>query len=73
MKKVSQDERVLAHLSTRDGITSMEAFYLYGITRLSAVIYRLRKRGYNIAGRDEAATNRYGDIVYFTRYTLGRE
>ena len=41
-KQITQDDRVLRHLEENDGITSWEAIKEYGITRLSAVIFRLR-------------------------------
>lgn len=67
---MTQEERILTHLQARGSITSMEAFEKYGTTRLSAVIYKLRKHGIAIDSNDESAKNRYGKIVYYTRYTL---
>lgn len=37
--------RVYEHLKKQGHITSKEAFELFGATRLSAIIYNLRKRG----------------------------
>ena len=37
--------RVYQYLKTHKGITSMQAFELFGATRLSAIIYNLRKYG----------------------------
>ena len=42
-KKKTQDEVVLERLLNGEGITSLQAIKLYGITRLSAVIFRLRE------------------------------
>ena len=48
MKK-TQKEKVLAYLQkNHKGITSMKAFWLYRITRLSSVIYDLRGEGHSI-------------------------
>lgn len=48
-ENVSQVEKVLKYLRThRKGITSMQAFWKYRITRLSAKIFDLRKKGYQI-------------------------
>lgn len=44
----NQHTQVLAHLKEYGSITSMEAFSRYHITRLSSIIYNLRKRGYDI-------------------------
>lgn len=67
-KRKSQEDIVLAHLKrySKKGITSMEAFSKYGITRLSAKIFILRKMGYEIltireTNKDTGAT--YGRYV----------
>ena len=69
-KEITQYDRVLAHLKVKGKITSWESIMEYGITRLSAVIYILRKDGYNISSKFQSAKNRYGDIVSFVEYTL---
>lgn len=47
--KKPQIEKVLNHLRKhKKGITSMEAFWKYRITRLSAKIFELREKGYRI-------------------------
>lgn len=48
MANISQEKEVLKHLQINRTITSMEAINLYGATRLSAIIFNLRKKGYNI-------------------------
>ncbi|MDC1509223.1 helix-turn-helix domain-containing protein [Oceanospirillaceae bacterium] len=45
---MSYNELVLNHLSTRNKITSIEAIGLYGITRLAAVVFDLKKKGHPI-------------------------
>ena len=44
MKTVTATSRILAHLK-RKSITPMVALNLYGVFRLAAIIYNLRKRG----------------------------
>lgn len=68
-KEITQDDRVLRHLQDNDGITSWEAIKEYGITRLSAVIFRLRKK-YTITNEWVYARNRYDEPVKFVRYRL---
>ena len=63
-------DRVLKHLKDFGSITSLEAFQDYGITRLSATIYDLRKDGYIIHSQDVSCINRYGKKVYFAKYIL---
>lgn len=47
--RMSQSQKVLNHLRKhRKGITSMQAFWKYRITRLSDRIFKLRHRGYHI-------------------------
>lgn len=62
--------RVLEHLKNHDGITSMQAFELFGVTRLSAIIFRLRDDGYVIKNVHRECLNRYGDKVRFVEYQL---
>ena len=68
----TQIQRILDHLQTYPEITSMEAFQLYGITRLSACIFDLKKKGYKIATRRVKLKNRYGEPVTFVAYSLVR-
>lgn len=44
----SQISHVLNYMRTHDYITSMDAFSKYNITRLSSLIFILRKEGYDI-------------------------
>ena len=69
-KTPTQMERVVQHLQDFNTITSREAFNDYGISRLSAIIWRLRKRGYKIETHRTYSFNRYGDKVNFATYEL---
>ena len=44
----SQKNLVLNHLKNDNGITPIESLKLFGAFRLSAIIFDLRKDGYNI-------------------------
>jgi hypothetical protein len=44
----SQKTKVLNHLNNDNGITPIEALKLFGAFRLSAIIFDLRKDGYDI-------------------------
>ena len=72
MKKVkSQKSEVLHYLKThKRGITSMQAITLFGATRLSDIIFRLRKEGYEIETEQITTKNRYGHVTTFARYRL---
>lgn len=65
--------RILNHLIEQKRITSIEAFEKYGVTRLSAIIFKLRGEGYLIESVDKMGTNRYGDEVRFVSYELKEE
>jgi len=45
---ISQENQILNHLKKHKFITSWEAIQEYRITRLSARIYELREKGYQI-------------------------
>lgn len=65
---MTQKERILKHLDDIGHITSLEAFREYGITRLAAVIFKLRKDGHIIDSENVEHINRYGEPVHFTKY-----
>lgn len=67
---MKQQDMILSHLQDYGKITSWTAFQDYGITRLSAVIYDLRKNGYNITSNQGFTINRYNKKVYFAIYKL---
>ena len=49
MERKSQRTFILNYLKkNKSGVTSMKAFWLWRITRLSAVIFDLRQKGYEI-------------------------
>lgn len=48
MKKINKSNAVLNHLKKYGSITSWKAITEYRATRLSAIIYNLRKKGYDI-------------------------
>lgn len=67
---MTQFDRILNHLQTRGSITQREADDLYGITRLGARIYDLRRRGYRIMRVMEHGQNRFGDKTAYARYRM---
>lgn len=67
---MKQQDLILKHLKThKKGITSKDAFERYGATRLSGVIFHLKRKGYNIVSTRENVPTRYGNTS-ITRYTL---
>lgn len=73
-KKLSGNTgRVLEYMKTHKGITSMQAFQLFGATRLSAIIFNLRNYGYSITSEPKQGKNRYKESVHFVEYKLNKE
>lgn len=72
-KEITQETRVLNYMLDNGSITSWEAIKEFGITRLSAKIYNLRREGYFIENEWEHSINRYGDKVKYVRYVLNKE
>lgn len=68
-RATNKTKEVLEHLKKYGSITSLEAIELYGATRLSAIIYNLRK-DYEIDGIDSQCTDKYGNTAHYTKYVL---
>ena len=68
-KKKTQTGEILRYMKTHKGITSMQAFEKFGATRLSGVIFELRKH-YNIVSEPKTGKNRYGETVNYVEYRL---
>ena len=70
-KESEQTWQVLYHLFFRGSITPKIAADEYGITRLAAVVWKLRHvYGFTISVLDETEKNRFGVNVTFARYYL---
>lgn len=65
--------RILAHMKMYGSITSIEAYKKYGVTRLAAAIFDLRKLGYEIDTLMIDSENRYGEAVRYGKYILKGE
>ena len=69
---MTQRTRVLMYMREYGSITSLEAFRDLGITRLSGVIFDLRK-DHAIGSTTESSRNRYGEKTSYSRYYLVNE
>ena len=65
--QTSQIKQVERHLKKRKSMTTWDAIQLYGITRLSALIFTLREDGYNIESKriDDKESRKW-----WTKYSL---
>jgi hypothetical protein len=70
MNPKNQKQAVLNHLKEFQTITSLEAISEYGATRLSGIIFTLRKEGYNIQSLPFIKRNRFGNTVTLAKYYL---
>ena len=66
--KQRQRDRVLQYMQRFGSITTAEAFFDLGVTRLSARIFELKKDGYKIKSEGLASTNRFGEHCTYARY-----
>lgn len=64
---MNQTKDVLNHLKDLKTITSLEAIKLYGATRLSAIIFELRKH-HHIETNMIEVQNRYGKTSRIAEY-----
>lgn len=69
-KRVTKTERVLRYLEEFGSITSWQAIQEFGATRLSAIIFNLKKKGYRFEDERINFTDRYGYPGHFKKYIL---
>lgn len=70
---MTQKEMVLGYIRDFGSITPVDAFRDLGITRLAAVVCKLRREGHDIHKEREHALNRYGKNVRYARYSFGKD
>ena len=68
-----QCERVYEHMKSIGAITPMDAIRDYGIMRLSAVIFDLKRSGVPIRTRTVTGKNRFGEHTHYAEYSLGEK
>ena len=70
-KQKTQLSEILKYLLThKRGITRAMAWDKFGCQNLPDIIYKLRKRGYDIRAEQITKKNRYGHASTFYRYYL---
>lgn len=69
-KKVTKTNQVLEHLKKHGMITSWVAIEQYRATRLSAIIFNLRKRGYDIETQIVLSKDCNGNPCPYATYIL---
>ena len=66
-------DKVKEHLMSNGSITSWEAIKQYGATRLSAIIFNLRKDGWDIDVERVTEKDRNGQKTTFAKYVLPKQ
>ncbi|MCE2713158.1 MAG: helix-turn-helix domain-containing protein [Cryomorphaceae bacterium] len=69
---MTQNDIIKNHLKNHKTITTLQAFSMYGITRLASRILELRESGMKISGYMIDVKNRRGEIVKVKKYYVGK-
>jgi hypothetical protein len=67
---MKQEHIILNHFKLHKKITSVEAFYDYGISRLAAVIFDLKQSGHEIVSDYITVINKQKQKVLVKQYRL---
>lgn len=67
----TQISSIVDFMLTHAGITSLQAIQKFGATRLSGIIYTLKKQGYNIEDKWITVETRFGKARVKRYYILG--
>ena len=68
--RVTKTSQIHNHLLAKKSITSLQAIEMFGATRLSAIIFNLRNRGFDISTTDVTTLDRNNNKVTFAKYYL---
>jgi hypothetical protein len=70
IKKIKKHDLVREHLIKKKSLTSWDAITLYKATRLSAIIFSLRRNGWNIATNSIVSNDQNGNSCTYAKYVL---
>lgn len=71
IKLSKAQRRVFDYMTEFGSITSLQAFTDLGETRLSAVIFDLKKKGVVVMAENIKVKNRFGEARTVSKYTIG--
>ena len=66
-------KKVLEYLQSNGSITTMDAFIKFKATRLSSIIFNLKKYGYVINSINETSCSENGETSHYVRYVYEGE
>ena len=67
---MTQAERIEAYINKYGSISPMEAFADLGITKLATRVSEMKKDGYVFEQEYIESKNRFGENVYYMRYSF---
>lgn len=70
---MAQKDKVLQYIKVNGSISSMQAFYHLGVTRLAARIADLRERGVGIESKTVSGKAKDGTPIHYSVYSLSHE
>ncbi len=68
--RATHETRLLDYLREHETITSLDAVLQLHNTRISATVFTLRQKGYNIITEQTRGINAYGEKVDYATYRL---
>jgi len=68
IRENTKHQQVKKHLIEKGWIDSWTAIELFGATRLSAIIFNLRKQGYDIVSEPQSSYDRNQELCNYTTY-----
>ena len=68
--KLSQCERILKYIEENQSITQLDALREFGCMRLASRISDLKRQGVPVKMEMEKSKNRYGEPIWYARYSL---
>ena len=68
LRQNTKHQQVKRHLLEKGWIDSWTAIELFGATRLSAIIFNLRKEGYDIVSVPQSSYDRNQELCNYTTY-----
>jgi hypothetical protein len=68
IRENTKHQQVKRHLIEKGWIDSWTAIELFGATRLSAIIFNLRKQGYDIVSEPQSSYDRNQELCNYTTY-----
>lgn len=69
-RRITQTEAILDYMKENKEISSWTAIERFGATRLSDIIFRLKKQGYSFKTERRVVTTRFGAKTNVAVYTL---